>query len=133
MDSVPNKSTKTHKKTSNEIYDKSYSNIKIKKQLPKGVFIPKTPKLINLWLYSSIILLLSGLIYIPLIYVAFISIIITLTIMITNKEYKSALKTQQAINAYRKGNMDSCKKCAKEALKYKADNNSAKILLRNVK
>lgn len=97
--------------------------------LPNGVYIPKIPKKITNWFAISAILVIIGLIFVPVLLLAFGSLIFTLGLIVTNKEFKSSYLTQRAIQLYKSGNFDFSKKYCIKAIKKNENNDSAKTLL----
>ncbi len=119
---------KKNKITSND----NMINNSIIYSLPEGVSMPKTPPKIIKGVVISIILLIAGFVFVPVLLLALISIIVTLGIMITNKEYKSAYLTQRAIQFYRAGDISNSKKYCNKAIQKFDRNNSAKALLKHL-
>ena len=97
--------------------------------LPNGVYIPKIPKKITNWFGISAILVIIGFIFVPVLLLAFGSLIFTLGLMATNKEFKSSYLTQRAIQLYKSGKFDLSKKYCIKAIKKNKNNDSAKTLL----
>lgn len=87
-----------------------------------------SPKIIK-WLGISIILLIAGLIFPPILVFAFISIIYDLGLMIFNREFKSSCMSQMAVDHYKKGEYEKSKYYCYKALKLFKDNTSAQKLI----
>ncbi|KZL88699.1 DUF4236 domain-containing protein [Clostridium magnum] len=100
--------------------------------LPEGVYIPKVPAKITNWTIGSIVLVIAGFVFIPVLLLAVPSLLFTLGIMATNKEFKSSYLTQRAIQLYKTGNFELSKKYCIKAIKKFENNNSAKTLLKHL-
>lgn len=100
--------------------------------LPEGVYIPKIPNKIANWTGISILLVVVGFIFLPVLLLAVPSLIFTLGMMVVNKEFKSSYLTQRAIQLYKAGNFELSKKYCIKAIKKFEDNNSAKTLLKHL-
>lgn len=87
-----------------------------------------SPKIIK-WLAISIILLIVGLIFTPILVFALISIIYDLGLMIFNREFKSSCMSQMAVDHYKQGDYEKSKYYCYKALKLFKGNTSAQKLI----
>lgn len=90
---------------------------------------PKTSDKIIKWLGISIVLLILGLIFPPILILALPAIIYDIGLMIFNKEFRSACMSQKATEYYKKGEYGKSKVYCYKALKLFENNISAKNLI----
>lgn len=81
------------------------------------------------WLGISIVLIIAGAIFPPILILALISIIYDIGLMIFNKEFKSSCMSQMAVEHYKKGEYDKSRDFCYKALKLYEGNTSAKKLI----